>query len=96
MQKIVNVIAVSSGVVSLAVVIGGLSLYVNRDGIIDNIKSQAIESIIGGSGLPGGFGGAGLGGDLPVGTPDLASPAPQAAAPDFRGENAAAGGPVQF
>ena len=88
MQKIVNVIAVSSGLVSLAVVIGGISLYVNRDGIIDNIKSQAIESIIGVSGLPGGFGGAGLGGsDLPIGTPDLASPTPQAAAPEA---------PVQF
>ena len=29
----------------------------------------------------GGLGGAGLGGDLPTGTPDLAPPADQAAAP---------------
>ena len=68
--------------------------YIEIDGclsartMLDNIKSQAIESIIGGSGLPGGFGGAGLGGsDLPIGTPDLASPTPQAAAPEA---------PVQF
>ena len=35
MQKVVNIVAVASGVVSLAVVVGGLSLYVNRDSIID-------------------------------------------------------------
>ena len=82
MQKIVNVIAVSSGVVSLAFVIGGLSLYVNRDAIIDNIKSQALESVLGGSGLPGGLGGA-AGGSLPLGSNDLVpAPAPQASAPD--------------
>ena len=82
MQKIVNVIAVSSGVVSLAFVIGGLSLYVNRDAIIDNIKSQALESVLGGSGLPGGLGGA-AGGSLPLGSNDLASPVPQAAGPSL-------------
>ena len=76
MQKIVNVFAVASFVVSGAVVGSGLYVYVNRASIIDGIKSQAIEAVLGGGGLPGG-----LGGDaLPIGTPDLAPPAGQASA----------------
>ena len=93
MQKIINVLAVASAAVSVAVVGSGLYIYVNRASIIDGIKSQAIEAVLGGSGLPGGLGG---GSSLPIGTPDLAPPAGQAAAPDFAGENAAAGGPTGF
>ena len=82
MQKVVNVLAVASSVVSLAVVGSGLYVYVNRDAIIDGIKSQALEAVLGGS---GGLGGA-LGGDaldaLPTGANDLAPSAPQAAAPE--------------
>ena len=79
MQKIVNIVAVTSGIVSLAVVIGGISVYVQRDQLIDNVKSQVMEAV---TGSFGGLGG-GLGGDaLPVGAPDLATPTPQAAAPD--------------
>ena len=74
MQKIINVLAVASGLVSAAVVASGVFVYVNRDSIVDSIKSQAIEAV---SGSLGG----GLGGDLPVGTPDLAPPAGQAAVP---------------
>ena len=78
MQKIVNVVALASGIVSVAVVASGVFVYVNRDSIIDSIKSQALEAV---SGSLGGIGG-GLGGDLPIGAPDLASPTnPQAAAP---------------
>ena len=77
MQKIINVLAIASGVVSAAVVASGVFVYVNRDSIIDNIKSQAIEAV---TGSLGGLGG-GLGGDLPIGTPDLAPPAGQAAVP---------------
>ena len=74
-QKIVNVIAIASGVVSTAVIASGVLVYVNRDSIVDSIKSQAIEAV---SGSLGG----GLGGDLPVGAPDLATPTnPQASAP---------------
>ena len=73
MQKIINVLAVASGLVSAAVVASGVFVYVNRDSIIDNIKSQAIEAVTGSLG--------GLGGDLPIGTPDLAPPAGQAAVP---------------
>ena len=78
MQKIVNVVALASGIVSVAVVASGVFVYVNRDSIIDSIKSQALEAV---SGALGGIGG-GIGGDLPIGAPDLASPTnPQAAAP---------------
>ena len=77
MQKIINVLAVASAAVSVAVVGSGLYVYVNRASIIDGIKSQALEAI---TGSLGGLGG-GLGGDLPIGTPDLAPAAPQASAP---------------
>ena len=64
-QKIVNVIAVASGVVSLAIVGSGLFVFVNRDSIIDSVKQQAIEAVTGGLG--------GLGGGLPTGSNDLPS-----------------------
>ena len=47
MQKFINVIAVSSGIVSLAIVVGGVSVYVSRDAILDGIKSQIMESVTG-------------------------------------------------
>ena len=79
MQKLINVLAVASAAVSVAVVGSGLYVYVNRGAIIDGIKSQAMEAVLGGS---GGIGGA-LGGDaLPLGTNDLAPSTPQASAPD--------------
>ena len=55
MQKIINAIAISSGVVSLTVVIGGVSLYANRGKIIDGVKSQVMEQVTGalGSSLGG-------------------------------------------
>ena len=68
MQKIINVLALASTVVSVTVVGTGAYVYVNKDSIIESIKEKAL----------GGLGG-GLGGDLPVGTPDLAPPAGQAA-----------------
>ena len=73
MQKIINVLAIASGIVSAAVVASGVFVYVNRDSIVDSIKSQAIEAVTGSLG-------GGLGGDLPVGAPDLAPAAPDAAA----------------
>ena len=79
MQKIVNVLAVASSVVSLAVVGSGLYVYVNRASIIDGIKSQAVEAALGSLGGLGGLGGA-AGGALPLGTNDLA-PTPQASTP---------------
>tara|TARA_B100000287_G_scaffold343071_1_gene329891 strand:+ start:890 stop:1144 length:255 start_codon:yes stop_codon:yes gene_type:complete len=79
MQKIINVLALASSVVSLAVVGTGAYVYVQRDAIIENIKEKAMESVLGGAGL-----GGSLGGDtLPLGTNDLAAPqAPQASLPE--------------
>ena len=67
MQKIINVLAVASSVVSLAVVGGGVYLYVQKDAIIESVTEKAL----------GGLGGS-LGGDLPIGTPDLIPSTPQA------------------
>tara|TARA_B100001123_G_C15243889_1_gene1000130 strand:+ start:372 stop:644 length:273 start_codon:yes stop_codon:yes gene_type:complete len=64
-QKVINVIAVASGVVSIAIVSSGLFVFVNRDSIIDNVKQQAIDAAL------GSLGGLG-GGSLPLGTNDLA------------------------
>ena len=75
MQKVINVLAIASTVVSTAVVGSGIYVYVNRASIIDGVKSQVMESVTGSFG-----GGAALGGDLPIGTPDLApSPTPDQA-----------------
>ena len=74
MQKLINVLAIASGVVSAAVVASGVLVYVNRDSIVDSIKSQAIEAVTGSLG-------GGLGGDLPIGSPDLAAPDNAATAP---------------
>ena len=66
MQKIVNVIAIASGVVSIALVGSGLFVYVNRDSIVDNIKQQAVEAALG---------------SLPdIGVPDVTGPAAAPAA----------------
>ena len=90
LQKVVNVLAVASAAVSVAVVGTVGYIYINRQAIIEDVKEKALESIMG-----GGIGGS-LGGDLPVGTPDLAPPAGQAAVPDVAGENAAVGGTSAF
>jgi len=90
MQKIINVLAVASGLVSAAVVASGVYVYVNRDAIIDGVKSQAIEAVTGS--LGGGLGGIG-GGSLPIGTPDLATPNDQASAPPAP-QNSSMGLPV--
>ena len=74
MQKIVNVLAVASFALSSAIAASGVYVYVNRDSIIDGIKSQVM----------GGIGGAALGGSaltgdvgLPMATqPDAAPSAP--------------------
>ena len=80
MQKLVNVIALVSGVVSLTVVGTAGYVFVNKDAIIQSVTEKALGSL---GGLGGALGGGGLGGDLPVGAPALAVPSdtPQAAAP---------------
>ncbi len=83
MQKVINVLAVASAAVSIAVVGTVGYVYVNREAIIEDVKEKALGSVM------GGLGGGGLGGDLPLGTNDLATPeaAPQATLPSA---------PVQF
>ena len=45
MQKLVNVIALLSGLVSLSVVGGGAYLYLNKDALIDQVKEKATKQI---------------------------------------------------
>ena len=75
MQKLINVLAVASAAVSIAVVGTVGYVYVNREAIIEDVKEKALGSVM------GGLGGAGLGGslpsDLPIGTPDLAPTNPK-------------------
>ena len=56
MQKLINVLAVASAAVSVAVVGTVGYVYVNREAIIEDVKEKALGSVM------GGFGGAGLGG----------------------------------
>jgi len=55
MQKVINVLAVLSFVGTAGIVGGGTAVYLNKDSIVDNIKSQvagaAAEAISGA--LPG-------------------------------------------
>ena len=76
LQKIVNGIAIASGVVSLTVV--GLAgyVYIRKDAIIENVKSKVMESVLPG-GIGGALGGAGLGGaglGLPAPSNPMAAP----------------------
>ena len=79
MQKLVNVLAIASTVVSAAVVGSGLYVYVNRASIIDGIKSQAVEAALGSL---GGLGGVGGGSALPLGSTDLSPQTNPSAAPE--------------
>ena len=71
LQKIVNGIAIASGVVSITVVGAVGVVYLNKDAIIENVKSKVMESV-----LPGGLGGlgGGLGGAIDLPTPEAQSP----------------------
>ena len=68
LQKIVNGIAIVSGVVSLTVVGTVGYVYVRKDAIIENVKGKVLESV-----LPGGLSG-GLGGAIDLPTPEAQSP----------------------
>ena len=70
MQKIINVLSVASFVISASVVGAGVYVYANKDALIKSVTEKALGGL-------GGLGG-GLGGDLPIGTPDLVPPTPQA------------------
>ena len=55
LQKIINGIAIASGVVSITVVGAVGVVYLNKDAIIENVKSKVMESV-----LPSGLGGGAL------------------------------------
>ena len=81
MQKVINVLAVASFALSGAIAASGVYVYVNRDSIIDGIKSQVLGGI-GGSALGGGA----LTGDigLPTATqPQASAPSQQSAGPEL-------------
>ena len=75
LQKIVNGIAIASGVVSITVIGIGGYVFIRKDAIIENVKSKVMESV-----LPGGLGTGALeglsGGGL--GLPSPSTPTPTA------------------
>tara|TARA_B100000902_G_scaffold89844_1_gene93593 strand:- start:431 stop:670 length:240 start_codon:yes stop_codon:yes gene_type:complete len=60
MQKIINVFAITSFVVSGAVVGSGAYIYFNKDAILDGVKGKITEAVMGsvGGALPGAIGDA--------------------------------------
>ena len=76
LQKIVNGIAIASGVVSLTVIGLGGYVFIRTDAIIDNVKGKVMEAVtekLGGLGDLGGLGNAGSLG-LPAPSNPVASP----------------------
>jgi hypothetical protein len=72
LQKIINGIAIASGVVSITVVGVAGYVYIRKDAIIENVKSKVMESV-----LPGGLGGLG-GLDVMPSSPSIpSSPIPE-------------------
>ena len=71
MQKIVNGIAIASGVISLTVVGIGGYVFIRKDAIIDSVKGKVMEAVT--DKLGGALGGGALG-DLGKG--GLGLPAP--------------------
>ena len=75
LQKIVNGIAITSGVVSLAVVGTVGYVFIRKDAIIENVKGKIMESV-----LPSGLGTGALeglsGGGLGLPAPSDPTPTP--------------------
>ena len=70
-QKIINVLAVASFAISGAIAVSGVYVYVNRDSLIDGVKSQVMGSFAGG--LGGGLGGGALVPEVGSGIPSASS-----------------------
>ena len=64
MQKIVNAIAIVSGVGVLAIVGAGGYLYLNKDALIEKAKGQIMEAVV-----------PSIGGGITDAIPDLTGPA---------------------
>ena len=76
LQKIVNGIAIASGVISLTVVGTVGYVFIRKDAIIENVKGKIMESI-----MPGGLGSGALEG-LAGGGLSLPSPSNPMASPE--------------
>lgn len=72
-QKIINGIAIFSGIVSLTVIGTAGYVYVQKDAIIESVKEKALKNI--GGGALGGLAGGALK-SLPPTGPSLPLPAP--------------------
>ena len=90
LQKIVNGIAIASGVVSLTVVGLGGYVFIRKDAIIDSVKGKVMEAVTEKLGGLGDLGGGALGG---VGGLALPAPSNPMAAPT---EPTAPESPVPF
>ena len=76
LQKIVNGIAIASGVVSLTVVGAAGYVFIRKDAIIENVKGKIMEAVMPG-GMSGILGGGGAGaGALEGLVPDMAPDSP--------------------
>ena len=74
LQKIVNGIAIASGVVSLTVIGLGGYVFIRKDAIIENVKGKIMESVMPG-GMSGILGdGAGTGALEGLGLPGMGAP----------------------
>ena len=79
LQKIVNGIAIASGVISLTVVGIGGYVFIRKDAIIDSVKGKIMEAVTEKLGGLGDLGGGALGGvtgglSLPAPSNPVASP----------------------
>ena len=76
LQKIVNGIAIASGVVSLTVIGLGGYVFIRKDAIIDSVKSKVMEAV---TDKLGGLGDLGGGLGLPAPSNPVAAPESTAA-----------------
>ena len=78
LQKIVNGIAITSGVISLSIVGLGGYVFIRKDAIIENVKGQVMEAVSGGLGS---LAGEALAPSLP--SPSVDAPAAGLGVPSF-------------
>ena len=64
MQKIINGIAILSGIISLTVVGSGVVIYLQKDAIIENVKGKVMDAV-----MPS------IGGGITDAIPDTTGPA---------------------
>ena len=74
LQKIVNGIAIASGVVSLTVIGLGGYVFIRKDAIIDSVKGKVMEAVTEKLGGLGDLGGSLGGGSLGLRSPSTPTP----------------------